>query len=179
MPFGVFSVIILLLAIFGGLNKSGYNPVVVRFLNIPVTKATCQPAIESWFGLFVFGCPAAFFITIITLIKSRGHQNLHHYSFDAFFKEYLIYTNDNRAVNWTVIAIDIIHILWSIAGSILSSVVDHVTGGAISDCAYEYGFFTPLIALTCLIMGYVCILRMLVFGAHFVWHREVMGYVER
>jgi len=169
--FGTFSGVLLLMAIFGGLDKSGYNRTIARFMNIPVTKAACQPEIETWFGLYVFGCPATFLITLIALIKSRGQQNLHHYSLEAFYKEFLIYSNDNKAINLTILSIEVLHFLWSIAGSVLNSSVEHVTGGAIADCAYDYGFMTTIVAFTCLVMGYACVLRGLYYASHFVWHR--------
>ena len=159
------------MAFFGALDKSGCNPLVVKYLNIPCPKATCQPAIEDWFALFVFACPCAFLIAIIALIKSRGQQNLHHYTFEAFCKEFLIYTTDHKFINWTILLLEALHLLWSIAGSILNSSLDYESGGAIGDCAYDYGTFAPVMAFTCLVMGYACVLRAFFFAAHFVWHR--------
>ena len=93
---------------------------------------------------------------------------------------YKIYTNTDKRVNYLIISLDIINILWGVVGSILSLALKDPKSDsdAIRNCMRDFGMGTCMMAFIFIMMSYVKLFRLSFYLVHMVYHRQVLGWWE-
>lgn len=88
--------------------------------------------------------------------------------------------NNNSRINYFVISMDVINILWGLVGQILSITlkVPESNADAIRNCMRDFGMGTSMMAFIFLGMSYLKLFRLGFYLVHFVYHRQVLGWWE-
>ena len=125
--------------------------------------------------------PCFFFTALyITVFLSKHRNDTFVYSLERFRKKYKVKTNNNRSVNWPILAIDVLNLAWAIAGVVLDNTlaVPESNKGAIVNCSRDFGMNTCLIALVFMTLGWAQILRLMLYLLVIVNHQSFLGKLE-
>lgn len=144
------------------------------------TDTPCSPAIEVWFGIYLFFVPFAIvFSALIAKFRAKGRFTRSQYNFEKFHREYVILTDNDKCCNYSVMFLDIFNILWAVVGSILDQALKQTQAGAIDECMKDYGIGTTCLAFVMMVLGWCKIMRFVFYLLCLVMHQDFFGDIER
>ena len=83
----------------------------------------CSPIMANWFRFYVYFCPIASVSSLILSYLSINNFDVKTYTMETWRKEYRIYTNFNRKINWTILLIEAVNFLWATLGMVFNQVL--------------------------------------------------------
>ena len=108
-------------------------------------------------------CPFAAIFSYFIQKRARQSTIMYTYTLERRNIQYLIFTNNSRAISNSITAIDLINIVWCLVGSVLNVVYKDGSSIAIINCENEYGFMSVIFAFMFTAVGYFQILRFTIF----------------
>ena len=134
-----------------------------------------------WFFSLFFIYPASLLATIFLMRYSKNKYDQSIYHIEKFHKKFIIRTNANKRINYSILLLELINLLWAIIGTILDSILrkpSYRTGAIIEVLKREYGLGAGYIAICFLFLNYAHILRIILYVCGCMYHREVFGWLE-
>mmetsp|Transcript_23097 Transcript_23097/g.35771 ORF Transcript_23097/g.35771 Transcript_23097/m.35771 type:complete len:248 (+) Transcript_23097:249-992(+) len=161
---------------FKKMSSEEYYKFEQQFANI-----ACKRPMEVWFVIFLFFCPLAMVTSaFVALFKAKNNYSVKVYTLETWFKQYKIFSNGDKGVNYPILSIDYFNLAWAITGHILNKKLQDpaYNQGAIRDCMRDYGMSTCLMAFVFVTMGYFQLIRLLLYLGVLIHHRKTLGWLE-
>ena len=94
---------------------------------------------------------------LIAKCRARGNHTIYNYTLETKRVRYRILTNRDKFVNYPILAIDWINLIWAIIGLIMDKAlgVSSTGHGAITNCMRDYGMNTCLMVQVLLTLSFV------------------------
>ena len=82
----------------------------------------CSPAMEHWFTAWIIFQPIAIVVSVWSACLSKNRYDAKQYLLETRFRRYIVYSNNEKMINYPIIALDVFNIVWAVTGNILSKV---------------------------------------------------------
>ena len=169
--YSLFTFMLLAMWAMGSFSKGSKNQ--WDILEVDPEDVPCSPGMEAWFALFIFFCPFAIAVATYASCKAKGNYTRKVYTLETWHRQYEMFTNNDRHVNWPIAFIEISNFLWGLVGSILNSTLANPKSagkeGALRDCINDYGVNTNLLVFVFLVLSYIHLLRFFLFEVTLVY----------
>lgn len=147
--------------------------------NKPPAPEVCPDYVKAWICSWLVMSPLFLIISLILGRLSRQEENVtYSYHIETSKKLYKIATTGRTEINYSIIAMDTLNIIWTLIGSIIMSYRKNNLN-PFQRCEYEYGQILEFNAIVLMMFGYYCIIRLSLFLSILIYHQKIFGYWER